>query len=168
MAYRETGRWEILEVLRRVARGERQRAIQRVTGHSRSSIRRWVRRPASSDGSRAVGRKRLLAPRIEAWLRPEDGGRGLRLAKVHALLEREGFGVPYSSLHYFAVKHCGFQRGVRAEFSNRGPAMDPIASTADSGGSVSPEYRLTRAPLLPGQPPVRPPGRAGGSPAPRR
>ena len=54
MAYREIGMWEILEVLRRVARGERQRAIQRVTGHSRSSIRRWVR--AARAGSRVAGR----------------------------------------------------------------------------------------------------------------
>lgn len=43
MAYREIGMWEILGVLRRVARGERQRAIERVTGHSRSTIRRWLR-----------------------------------------------------------------------------------------------------------------------------
>jgi hypothetical protein len=40
MAYREIGMWEIHEVLRRVARGEPQRAIQRATGHSRSTIRR--------------------------------------------------------------------------------------------------------------------------------
>ena len=43
MAYREIGMWEILDVLRRVARGERQRAISRVTGHSRSTIRRWLK-----------------------------------------------------------------------------------------------------------------------------
>jgi transposase len=138
MAYREVGMWEILEVLRRVARGERQRAIQRVTGHSRSSIRRWMqaaRRLGWEPGgeaepdetlARAVAQRvrpvpearepgeseMLLAPqreRIEAWLRPEEGGRGLRLAKVHTLLEREGIRVPYSSLHRFAVKHCGFQ-----------------------------------------------------------
>ena len=38
MAYREIGMWEIHEVLRRVARGERQRGIERVTGHSRSDL----------------------------------------------------------------------------------------------------------------------------------
>ena len=42
MAYREIAMWEILEVLRRVHRGEGQRAIQRVTGHGRTTIRRWV------------------------------------------------------------------------------------------------------------------------------
>jgi len=137
MAYREIGMWEILEVLRRVARGERQRAIQRVTGHSRSSIRRWVRaarklgwEPGQGEPDEALARAvaRRLRPvpetrepgdsearlwpqreRIEAWLRPEDERRGLRLSKVHTLLAREGIQVPYSSLHRFATKHCGFQ-----------------------------------------------------------
>lgn len=137
MAYREIGMWEILEVLRRVARGDRQRAIQRVTGHSRSSIRRWVRaarglgwEPGGAEPDEALARavaERLrpvaeapepgesearLGPhreRIEAWLRPEDGRRGLRLSKVHAVLAREGICVPYSSLHRFATRHCGFQ-----------------------------------------------------------
>jgi len=44
MAYREIAMWEILEVLRRVHRGEGQRAIQRGTGHARTTIRRWVER----------------------------------------------------------------------------------------------------------------------------
>ncbi len=137
MAYREIGMWEILEVLRRVARGERQRAIQRVTGHSRSSIRRWVRaarqlgwEPNAGEPDEALARavaQRLrpvreepelgesearLVPhreRIATWLCPEEGNRGLRLSKVHTLLAREGLDVPYSSLHRFATKHCGFQ-----------------------------------------------------------
>ncbi len=41
MAYREIAMWEVLEVLRRVGRGERQRAITRATGHSRTTIRRY-------------------------------------------------------------------------------------------------------------------------------
>jgi transposase len=137
MAYREIGMWEILEVLRRVARGERQRAIQRVTGHSRSSIRRWVRaarqlgwepggaepdealaravaqrlRPVGEEPELGESEKQLAAhrERIRGWLQPEDGERGLRRSKVHALLERQGVRVPYSSLHRFASRHCGFQ-----------------------------------------------------------
>jgi len=137
MAYREIGMWEILEVLRRVARGEPQRAIHRVTGHSRSSIRRWVKvarrlgwEPGAGEPDEALARavagrlrpvreeappgesEARLGPhraRIEAWLRPQDGRRGLQLAKVHALLEREGIRVPYSSLHRFATRHCGLQ-----------------------------------------------------------
>jgi transposase len=136
MAYREIGMWEILEVLRRVHRGERQRAIARVTGHSRSTIRRYVAaarelgwlpvlvepdealavgvakqlRPAASERGLGESEARLLGQQaqIRAWLEAEEGGRGLRLAKVHRLLERQGIAVPYSSLHRFATKHCGF------------------------------------------------------------
>ena len=100
MAYREIGMWEILEVLRRVARGERQRAIERVTGHSRTTIRRWLRaarklgwepgqgepdealaaavaqrvRPGRDEVSPGSSQARLLPHReqIQAWLAPED------------------------------------------------------------------------------------------------
>ena len=138
MAYREVGMWEILEVLRRVYRGESQVTIARATGHTRKTIRRYTRtarkRGWTPDGSQepdealaqAVAQRLRPVPvapepgeseaqlrphraRIEAWLRPDDGGRGLRLTKVHALLEREGIRVPYSSLHRFATQHCGFQ-----------------------------------------------------------
>jgi hypothetical protein len=137
MAYREIAMWEILEVLRRVHRGEGQRAIQRVTGHGRTTIRRWVvcatelgwvttaqepdealagrvaerMRPVA--GSRVAGEsEEQLAPhreQIRAWLAADARGRGLRLSKVHQLLARRGVAVPYSSLHRFAVAHCGFR-----------------------------------------------------------
>ena len=137
MAYREIAMWEILEVLRRVHRGEGQRAIQRVTGHGRTTVRRWVacatelgwaaavqepdealaRRVALRmrpvPVSRAAGESevQLAAHReqIRAWLAPDASGRGLRLSKVHQLLGRRGVAVPYSSLHRFAVAHCGFR-----------------------------------------------------------
>lgn len=136
MAYREIAMWEILEVLRRVHRGEGQRAIQRVTGHGRSTIRRWVacaaelgwasavqvpdeelaRRVAERMQpiavSRAPGESELQLAihqdRIRAWLAPDASGRGLRLSKVHQMLSRQGVSVPYSSLHRFAVAQCGF------------------------------------------------------------
>ena len=136
MAYREIEMWEILEVLRRVARGERRRAIERVTGHSRSTIRRWLRaarklgwepgqgepdeslavavaqrvRPVRDEVSPGTSQARLLPHReqIQAWLAPKDEHRGLRLTKVQQLLTRQGVDVPYSSLHRFAVQHCGF------------------------------------------------------------
>ena len=104
MAYREIGMWEIIEVLRRVGRGERQRAIQRVTGHSRSSIRRWVRaarrlgwEPGGAEPDEVLAgavaqrlrpvrtapelgeseaRLRPHRERIATWLEPEGGGRG--------------------------------------------------------------------------------------------
>ena len=52
MAYREIAMWEILEVLRRLGRGEKQLAIARVTGHSRMTRcdgpGRATSRPSSS------------------------------------------------------------------------------------------------------------------------
>jgi len=49
-----------------------------------------------------------LKKRLQDWLVPDDGSRGLQLAKVHELLTREGVVIPYSSLHRFATKHCEF------------------------------------------------------------
>lgn len=128
--------WEILEVLRRVARGERQRAISRVSGHSRTTLRRWLQvageigwqpgegepdealareiarrvRPVRDEASPGESQSQLLRHReqIRDWLLPEDERRGLRLTKVQQLLARQGVEVPYSSLHRFAVGHCGF------------------------------------------------------------
>lgn len=142
MAYREVEMWEILDVLRRVGRGETKAAIRRATGRTRKTVRRYVERarklgwdPASGTEPdealalkvartlKPVGRKvwagqsepRLVAYReqIRQWLIPEDGSRGLRLTKVRELLGRQGMDVPYSSLHRFAVKHCGFQERRR-------------------------------------------------------
>ena len=136
MAYREVEMWEVLEVLRRVHRGETQYAIQRVTGHGRGTIRRYVRsaralgwtaerepdealacavaaqlRPVAKQPRRGESEAKLAAHRdqIQAWLASDPAGEpGLRLSKVHALLARHGVEVPYSSLHRFAVRHCGF------------------------------------------------------------
>ena len=151
MAYREIGMWEILDVLRRVARGERQRAISRVTGHSRSTIRRWLKvarhrgwqpcdgepgeglareiatqvRPVRDEASPGESQARLLPhhAQIEAWLSPEDERRGLRLTKVQQLLARKGVVVPYSSLHRFAVEQCGF--ADRRRLTVRRADVDP-------------------------------------------
>jgi hypothetical protein len=141
MAYRELGMWEVLDVLRRVHRGEAKAAIERVTGRTRKTIRRYLKAaakagwepgtrepdealaaavaqrlrpgPAASGGS---GAAELLAPQREqlrAWLVPEGGGRGLRLSKAHTLLGRQGVAVPYSTLHRYVVEHCGFQDARR-------------------------------------------------------
>lgn len=136
MAYREVEMWEILEVLRRVQRRESKAAIKRATGRTRKTIRRYVEKArelgwdgeAEPEEALAVAVARRLKPvpdapragtseaalephreRMRAWLFPEGGGRGLRLAKVHELLGRMGVAVPYSSLHRFAVAHLGFQ-----------------------------------------------------------
>jgi len=142
MAYREVDMWEILEVLRRLHRGEPNAAIERATGRTRKTIRRYkqragqlgwqpggetapdeelaakvlqnVRPVTESEGLGAI-EAQLMAHRgaIRAWVSPADGSRGLRLAKVHDLLARQGVRVPYSSLHRFAVSYCGFRERQR-------------------------------------------------------
>jgi transposase len=138
MAYLEIGMWEVLDVLRRVHRGESQVAIERVTGRTRKTVRRYTAlarelgwdpkgqepdeglaravtqrlRPVAAESLPGVSEARLTPHReqIRAWLQPDDTRRrGLKLSKVHQLLARRGVAVPYSSLHRFAVAHCGFQ-----------------------------------------------------------
>ena len=137
MAYLEVGMWEILDVLRRVHRGEPYAAIERATSRTRKTVRRyvrlaikagWQRSESEPDEALAVAVARALKPgtkdaiageaemrltphreQIALWLGAnESEERGLRLSKVHQLLERQGVDVPYSSLHRFAVRHCGF------------------------------------------------------------
>jgi hypothetical protein len=113
MAYGEVDMCEILEVLRRFHRRESKAAIQRATGRTRKTGRRYVEkaRELGWDGEAepdealavAVARRRKPVPdeprartseaaltphreRIRQWLSPEDSGRGLRLSKVHVLL----------------------------------------------------------------------------------
>ena len=153
MAYVEIGMWEVLEVLRRVHRGESQAAIERVTGRTRKTVRRYTTlalelgwdpegaepdealacavvqrlRPVAAQSSPGASEAQLASHReqIRRWLHPDDERRGLQLSKVHQLLTRRGVGVPYSSLHRYAVAHCGFRehrRGVRCGWPRRGPA----------------------------------------------
>ena len=140
MAYREVDMWEILEVLRRFHRRESKAAITRATGRTRKTVRRYVEKARAlgwdgeaepdealavavaqqlkpvADAPRAGTSEAALTPhrdQIRQWLSPEDGGRGLRLSKVHVLLGRQGVAVPYSSLHRFAVGHLGFHERRR-------------------------------------------------------
>ena len=138
MAYREVAMWEILLVLERLHRGERQAAVARVTGHGRKTFRRYLatagelgwepgtdfsaerlpgevyrlHRPVKNRGPGGVEAE--LLPHLEqlrAWLIPGPGEkRGLTQTKVQRLLDRQGVRIPYSSLHRFAVKHCDFGR----------------------------------------------------------
>jgi hypothetical protein len=43
MAHQEIGIWEIQEVFRRLARGERKQVVQRATGHSHASHQLHIR-----------------------------------------------------------------------------------------------------------------------------
>jgi hypothetical protein len=138
MVYKEHGMWEVLEVLRRLQRGESQVVIAAATGRDRKTIRSYAGvarelgwepeggEPGESLAVRVLARLRpgpkdpepgqteevLLRYReqIQEWLAGVEGerGRGLTLTKVRRLLGRQGIEVPYSSLHRFAVTHCEF------------------------------------------------------------
>ena len=144
--------FEVKVVLERVGRGESRSEVERVTGYTRKTIGRIVKRaealgwrpglPVSDELAGSVARaggvardrapgdsEVLLAPHqehIRAWLTPSPTERwGLRLSKVHALLARDGVRVPYSSLHRFAVVRRGFldQRRVTVRLPDPPPGM---------------------------------------------
>ena len=130
MAYRELGVIELREVWRRYSAGDGVRAIARGTGVDRKTVAKYVAAavavglhrgaPSPTDEQLAafvsrlrampVGRPGELPARlaryqgqIQSWLAD-----GLRLTKIHRRLREQGVGVPYSSLHRFAQRHCGF------------------------------------------------------------
>jgi transposase len=139
MAYQEHGMWEVLDVLRRHARGEKNSAIEAATGRTRKTVRRYIAaaqtlgwvpagsepddalagrvlallRPGKKNATPGEQEQRLLVhrERITGLLQGGDGERPLKLTKIHQLLTGQGIDVHYSSLHRFAQKHCGF--GVR-------------------------------------------------------
>jgi len=137
MAYLEHGMWEVLDVLTRIHRGEGIRSVARNTGRDRKTVKRYrtiaeelgwiagIHEPNDElaqevvlalkpgpKGETPSSSELLLnghAKQIEQWLRPDDYyRRGLRLTKVHELLQRQGVEVSYSALHRYAVKHFGF------------------------------------------------------------
>lgn len=140
MAFREVRVFEVREVLRLWLRGHGLRAVERLAGVDRKTVRRYVEaaealgltredsedrldeafigavveavRPHRTDGHGAAWR--LLAAheeRIKAWL--EDG---LTVVKVHDLLARHGVAVPQRTLHRYALESLGHGRG-------RGPTV---------------------------------------------
>jgi hypothetical protein len=68
-------------------------------------------RPGRSDDTPGEIEALLLQhkEKIRSWVKPEPPHRrGLKLTKVHELLERRGVKVSYSGLHRYAVKHLEF------------------------------------------------------------
>ncbi|MCA9707832.1 MAG: IS21 family transposase [Myxococcales bacterium] len=153
MAYREVQMWEILNVLRRIGRGESKTAVAQATGHTRKTVRRYVQlaealgwiagehepdeglalevyqatRPGVQTDEPGTAEADLLPHReqITTWLAvDEPGDIALRLTKVHALLERRGVVVSYPSLRRFAIKHCGF-KGRRRKLTVRLDEVPP-------------------------------------------
>ncbi len=135
MAYREYGMWEILDVLRRIHRGQTKKSIEAATGRTRKTIRRYLRtaeqlgwsareqEPSEELASRVWQKLRpgpaagfswtdeVLGPHrktICRWLSDRPDEPALTLVKVHELLARQGVLASYSTLHRFAVRECGF------------------------------------------------------------
>jgi transposase len=135
VAYREVSVFEIREVLRLWLRGEGFRAVTRLSGVDRKTVRRYVEAAVAAGVDRDGGEEQLtdlvvgevcvrvrparpaghgtaweaLAPEkeaIRAWIDDDK----LNLVKVHDLLFRKGVEVPYRTLHRFAVAECGFGR----------------------------------------------------------
>jgi transposase len=132
MAYREVSVFEIKEVLRLWLRGEGYRAIARLSGVDRKTVRRYVEAANGAGLSRDGGEDQLddvlvgtvcnevrparpaghgagwesLVPHeaeIMAWL-----AKDLNLVKVQDLLARKGTVVAYRTLNRFATERCGF------------------------------------------------------------
>jgi transposase len=140
MAFREVRVFEVREVLRLWLGGEGQRAISRLTGMDRKTVRRYVEAaeeiglaPTGSGGEcrltdvvlgQVVERVRphRTDGRGEAW-RLLDARRdelkawldddGLTVVKVHDLLGRQGVVVPQRTLHRYALVELGIGRSAR-------------------------------------------------------
>ena len=139
MAFREVRVFEVREVLRLWLRGEGLRAVSRLAGMDRKTVRRYVDagvelgldrsggegqltdvllgqviervRPHRTDG-RGEARRLLDEHRdqLVTWLDTE----GLTVVKAHELLERRGVVVPERTLHRYALEELGVGRSVRS------------------------------------------------------
>lgn len=138
MAFREVQVFEVREVLRLWLRGEGFRAVERLAGVDRKTVRRYVAaaqelglvrdggeeqltdvfmgavvekvRPHRTDG-RGPAWQLLVGEheQIEKWLKTEQ----LTVVKVGELLGRRGIVVPERTLHRYALEVCDVGRGRR-------------------------------------------------------
>ena len=136
--FREVRVFEVREVLRLWLRGEGLRAVERLAGVDRKTVRRYVTaaeelgldrdggeeqlsdvfigsvveavRPHRSDGHGEAWRL-LVANHdlIEGWLKTDK----LTVVKAHDLLTRRGVIVPGRTLHRYALEVCDVGRGRR-------------------------------------------------------
>lgn len=134
MGYREVSVVQVREILRLWVRGRAVRAIGRATRTDRKTVGRYIEAAraaglAPDQGEQAITDE-VIASVVEAvrparafgrgraW-RALEGERaflkkhvedGVRLTKVHELLERRGVAVPYRTLHRFCATELGYGR----------------------------------------------------------
>ena len=135
MAYREVTLVELKEVLRLWLRGRSLKAIKRLTGLARNTVRRYTKAAARCGLSKAAGEasltdEKLAEVALRVKVRPQRAkgdswqtcererdfvekrlDEGLKLTKVNRLLKRRGVSVPYTTLYRFAVEELGFGGG---------------------------------------------------------
>jgi len=139
MAFREVRVFEVREILRLWLRGEGLRAVGRLAGMDRKTVRRYIDAAVGLGLDRAGGEDQLtdlLLGQVVEKVRPHrtdgrgearrllDGQRdqlvkwldadGLTVVKVHELLERQGVVVPERTLHRYALEELGVGRSVRS------------------------------------------------------
>jgi transposase len=150
MAFREVPVFEIKEVLRLRLGGEGYRSIARLTGVDRKTVHRYVAAAEAAGMDPAGGVEQItdgLIGVVCGVVRPaRPGGHGaawealashealvrgwvddgLRLTKIAELLARRGVaGVPYRTLHRFAVERCGFgHRDVTVRVADGEPGVE--------------------------------------------
>jgi transposase len=129
MAYREVGRMEYAEVVRRWQAGESQRAIARALGLARNTVAAYVRvasaepatdgtvqpvprrqpGPAVTEPGPAVARLAPYEAQIARWLRDER----LTLTRIQELLGQQGVVVKYTTLRRF-VRQAGVWKAPKS------------------------------------------------------
>jgi len=139
MAFREVRVFEVREILRLWLRGEGLRAVSRLAGMDRKTVRRYIDAAVELGLDRAGGEEQLtdlLLGQVVEKVRPHrtdgrgearrllDGQRdqlvkwldadGLTVVKAHELLERQGVVVPERTLHRYALEELGVGRSVRS------------------------------------------------------
>jgi transposase len=129
MAYREVGRMEYEEVVRRARAGESQRAIARALGLARNTVAAYLRAASAESGGDGVAKpmpRRQPGPRVEQpgpavarlgpyqeqiarWLRDER----LKLTRIQELLDQQGVAVTYTTLRRF-VQQAGLGKAPKS------------------------------------------------------
>jgi transposase len=138
MGFREVPVFEVKEVLRLWLRGEGLRAIERLSGVDRKTVRRYVQAGVELGVDQGGGEGQLIdevlseviervrphrsnghgeswrtleghQEQIHTWIEDE----GLTVVKVHTLLGRQGVAVPKRTLERFCAELCGPRRGQK-------------------------------------------------------